>query len=487
MSRNDVNAEGFARRLADFLGIVQQSIPNLNTAPWHLGFPAGGPVLLGSDLGRQVWATPKGQRLIEYLLSDPLLGEWFAPPPEASLTELRFCVASVVEQWAESAVPAEEFAAERASEILDAIRAPQIVCTGVTLVYGIGLDQRPIGLPYGLAIHPATPDTLATILPRLGASVTDVIRAPKRPALVLLSRIAASRTEMRGFAASWADGDCRIWLERLRTAIWLTSGVLPARGDMYLYHESPYPAIPFERISPTPEQRFPGQSSPGGEVSLDGAFLSDVLVRMGGVWGTTEPHLEGEAIEALWVAEGTYLHQALEVADASSTVLMAYAAMDGLLRNEKEHDSVVIRRVGALIGRSDKDRRAVRRFIERLQRIRGAVAHGKRPRLADVGEAIDRQVSREELVDRGIVADRELNLLLRARCLNVLRRVLVSFLWLTVEGEPWSGAPHRPRAGLRLSRQQVLETLDSAHKGVNDAVALLETKIPAVLRGRVLP
>ncbi len=486
MNSGNVDPQEFAGRLAEFLAVVQQRIPNVNTAPWHLGFPAGGDSLAGSDVGQEIWATPEGQGLVEYLLTDPALREWFAPP-DSVVVELRFSLASVVEQWANSGTAADEFGATRASEILDAIRAPQVVCRGVSLVYGVALDQGGVELPYGLGISPGTADTLRGLLPRLGGSFKDLIRAPNRPALLLVSRSAASRSEMRGFAASWADGSCRISLERLRTAIWLASGALPARGDMYLYHESPYPAIPFERISPTPEQRFPTEFGPSGEAVLDGAFLSDVLVRMGGIWGTTEPHLEGEAIEALWVADGTYLHQALEVADASSTVLMAYAAMDGLLRNEKEHDSVVIRRVGTLIGRSDADRRAVRRLIERLQRIRGAVAHGKRPRLADVAQAIGRQVSRAELAERGIVADRELNIRLRARCLDVLRRVLVSFLWLTVEGEPWPGGAHRPRAKLGLTREQVLKTLDRAHNGDSEALTALEANTPVALRGGLLP
>jgi len=256
---------------------------------------------------------------------------------------------------------------------------------------------------------------------------------------------------------------------------------------MYLYHESPYPAIPFERISPTPEQRFPTEFGPSGEAVLDGAFLSDVLVRMGGVWGMTEPHLEGEAIEALWVADGTYLHQALEVADASSTVLMAYAAMDGLLLDKTDHDSRLVPRVGCLIGGSVDEQRAVRRFIQHLQEIRGAVAHGKRPRLADVAGAIGRDMADAALAERGIFADQELKRLLRRRCLDVLRRVLVSFLWLTVEGEPWPGGTHRPRASLGLSREQVLKTLDRAHRGDSDALSALEGKAPAVVRGGLLP
>jgi hypothetical protein len=427
MNSGTVDPQEFARRLAEFLVVVQQRIPNVNTAPWHLGFPAGGATLVGSDIGRDIWATPEGQALVEYLLTDPALREWFAPP-DSVVVELRLSLASVVEQWANSATAADEFGATRTSEILDAIRAPQVACSGVSLVYGVALDQGGVELPYGLSISPGTADTLRGVLPRLGGSFKDLIRAPNRPALLLVSRSAASRSEMRGFAASWADGSCRISLERLRTAIWLASGVLPARGDMYLYHESPYPAIPFERISPTPEQRFPQDLSVGGDAPLDAAFLSDVLVRMGGVWGTTEPHLEGEAIEALWVADATYLHQALEVADASSTVLMAYAAMDGLLRNKTDDDSRLAPRVGCLIGASNDDRRAVRRFVDRLRNIRGEVAHGKRAQLDDVAGAIGRDVAAAALAERGIFADQELNRLLRRRCLDVLRRVLVAFL-----------------------------------------------------------
>ena len=487
MNSGNVAPQEFAGRLAEFLAIVQQRIPDVNTAPWHLGFPAGGAILVGSDVGREIWATPEGQGLVQYLLTDPGLREWFAPPPESRLVELRLFVASVVDKWASSGVPADEFAATRASEIRDAIRAPQVVCTGVGLVYGVILDQDGLPLPYGLSVSRVTSDTLGSVLAGLGAPFADLIRAPNRPALLLLSRAAANREEMRGFAASWADGNCRISLERLRRAIWLASGALPARGDTYLFQESPYPAIPFERISPPPEQRFPEDLSAGGDARLDGAFLSDALVRMGAVWGTTEAHVGGEAVEAYWVADGVYVPQALEFPDSSSTVLMAYAAMDGLLRDQEEDDSRLAPRVGWLIGGSNGDRRAVRCFLDRLRSIRGEVAHGKRPHLDDVAGAIGRDVAAAALAERGIFADRELNRLLRRRCLDVLRRVLVSFLWLTVEGEPWSGGAHRPRARPGLSRQQVLGTLDSARKGDSNAVALLEARVPAVVRGGLLP
>ena len=487
MNPGRVNSEGFARLLADFLRIVPQSIPDLEAAPWHLGFPAGGPVLVGSDLGREVWDAPEGQRLVEYVLTDLARQQWFAPPPESFWAEVRFCLASVVEQFANCGAPVEEFAAERASDILDSMRASEVVCTSLCSVYGIGLDQGGAGLPYGLSIDLATDDALRTILPRLGASLADLIRRPNLPGLLLRCRTSVSRAEWRGLAAGTAAAACRIELDRLRTAIWLASGVLPAWSDMWLFDESAYPAVPFQRISPTPEQRFPGESGFSAGVLLDSGFLSEVLVRIGAISGMTEPHLTGEAIDALWVAEGTYLRLALEVADARAAVLMAYAAMDGLLLNEKEDDSLLISRAACLIGGSNADRRAVRRLVDRLQRIRGAVAHGKKARLADAAAAVGRHVSLEELAKRGIFADRGLNVVLRARCLDVLRRVLVSFLWLTVEGQPWPGGSDRPRAELGLSREKVLEILDRAHRGDKEALGLLEAKIPAVVRGGVAP
>ena len=112
---------------------------------------------------------------------------------------------------------------------------------------------------------------------------------------------------------------------------------------------------------------------------------------------------------------------------------------------------------------------------------------GKRPHLGDVAAAIGRGVAAEELAERGIFADQELNRLLRGRCLDVLRRVLVAFLWLTVEGEPWPGGADRPRAKLGLTREQVLKTLDRAHNGDSEALTALEVNIPVALRGGLLP
>ena len=107
MNSGNVDPQEFSRRLADFLAIVRQLVPNLQAAPWHLGFPAGGPTLVGSDIGRDIWTTPEGQALVEYLLTDPALREWFAPPPESLLVELRLFVASVVDKWASSGAPAD--------------------------------------------------------------------------------------------------------------------------------------------------------------------------------------------------------------------------------------------------------------------------------------------------------------------------------------------------------------------------------------------
>lgn len=118
------DAEGFAPRLAVFLGTVERLIPDLGAAPWHLAFPAGRATVIGSDVGRQVWENHEGGQVLDYLLSDETLRGWFSPPPDSAPIDLQFMLASVVDRWAASGEPSDGFAVTHAVEILDAIREP---------------------------------------------------------------------------------------------------------------------------------------------------------------------------------------------------------------------------------------------------------------------------------------------------------------------------------------------------------------------------
>ncbi len=463
------------------LNTVERLIADLNTAPWHLGFPAGRAAVIGSDLGRQVWESREGSQLLEYLLGDDTLGRWFSPPPDSAPIELQFMLASVVDRWAASGESAEEFVTTYALEILDTLREPNPVCAGLALAHGLVVDG-PVEFPYGLAVAPATPEQLHSLPASVRLSPVDVIRLPRQPAAFLISSTAASRAEFGPFAATTALASARINVERLRTAIWVATGVLPGRGHTFLWHSSPYPAGPFERIPALPEQRWGRDPRESGAAPVDGSLVWQVVARLGVIWGAAEAIIDDETDRALWIANGVYLPPVLESADARTTVLLSYAAIDGLLRNEDDDDSRLIPRVAWLIGASVEDRRSMQKLLDRLQKIRGPVAHGRAPRLADASAAIGQRISADELSARGLFATDDLERTLRTRCLDLFRRVFVAYLWLVIDAEVDPTNRSRPVLQAGLPRKEILSLLERAARNDAAAQTLLSHRIPELAR-----
>jgi hypothetical protein len=478
-----LDAVGLAPRLGAFLDSVRRLIPNLGSAPWHLGFPAGRGTVIGSELGQQVWEEPEAVELMEYLLADETLRAWFSPPPGFAPVELQFILASVVDRYAASHRPAGEFAAASAAEILEAMHHPNPACVGFALAHGVAVE-RYVELPYGLAVAPATQEQLRSLPARTGISQIDAMRLPGQPAMFLICSTAASRADFGAFAAMTALGFARIGLEHLRTAIWLATAVMPGRSDTFLWHNSPYPAAPFERIPALPEQRFVRGSTPHGQVTtIDGSLLWQAVARLGIIWNEAEGVIDSETMLSLWVAQ-TYVSPALEWADAFMTLLMSYATIDGLLLRKNDDDSRLGHRVAWLIGASDHDRRQIRKFITGLRELRGDIAHGERPDLLRLSTVLGRQVSEDELSDRFPILRTELQSLLRQRCLGLLRRVLVAYLWLVVDAVVDPENPLRPGLQAGVTRGAILDLLESASKNDSAAQRLLSRQVPEAARGR---
>ena len=271
-------------------------------------------------------------------------------------------------------------------------------------------------------------------------------------------------------------------MERLRTAIWFATSVIPGKGDTFLWHNSPYPPGPLERIPALPEQQFGravGQAEP---TAVDGPLLWQVVARLGAIWHGPEGTIDDETMLALWVAK-TYVSPALEWADALMTLLLSYAAMDGLLLAKHDDDTRLGPRVAWLLGASDKDRRTARRLVGDLRELRGDIAHGRRPDLLRLSSVLGQPITEDELSARFLLVRDELQSLLRRRCLTLLRRVLLAFLWLAVEAQADPLAPMRPILQAGLTRREILDLLERAAK--NDAAAqkVLLQRIPEVARG----
>jgi hypothetical protein len=283
-------------------------------------------------------------------------------------------------------------------------------------------------------------------------------------------------------AGATAFAFAAIALERLRTAIWFATGVVPGKGDTFLWHVSPYPTGPFERIPARPEERLVRGAGRGEPCTVDASLLWQVIARLGVIWDAPEGIIDDETMRSLWVAN-TYLSPSLAWADALMTLLMSYATMDGLLLAKDDDDMRLGPRVAWLLGTNDEDRRTIRRFVSDLRELRGDIAHGRRPDLLGVSSALGQPITEDELSARFLLVRDELQSLLRQRCLGLLRRVLLAFLWLTVEVRTDPLEPMRPILQAGLTRNEILNLLESAEKNDAAAQALLLSRIPEAARG----
>lgn len=464
-----IDPDGFATRLAAFLTVVEEVIPDLNAAPHHVGFPAGSTTLMGSELGRQVWLSSQAERLVSFLLQDSTLSDWFQPPPESKLVPLRFFFGSVVARRAQYDIPIAEFVATEGQAILEALLAPELVATGVLVAYGLE-TTRQINLPYGLLISPATPAAIARLMADVPA---DLLRMPQQPTVLLVSFTKAAKAEWAGYATAAATSSAYTRLEGLRHAVWLATGRRLGRGHTIVFEPTDYPSVPQLRVPPRPEQQMVITCDQEERSEIDAKLLWEIIARLGSIWGRVDRVADQETHQALRIAE-QYLPIALESPDARITTLLSYAALDGLLLRTTDDDSRLGPRVAWLVGHTVAERKWIRRLLQYLYEIRGAFAHGEVVEVSRISAMVEREL------DRGdpLLTQQEIQKELRLTSLGLLRRVLTAFLWLAFRVHEPSDPVAIPDVQPDLTRGEILDLLESAEANDCRSQAFLEKRVP---------
>lgn len=468
-----MDAWEFGQRLSAFLRLVEQVVPDAHAAAHHLGFPAGSGTLVGSEVGRRLWLSSEARDLVSYLFEDPILADWLRPPPDIKFWDLLFFLASVVDRSGFSGETIDEFAVGHAEEILEALFNPTIVGTTILISYGLDVREQ-IELPYGLGVAPATPEALQRLMEDVP---TDLLRMPRKPTSLLMASVSADRSELGPLAGSWGAVVSYPMVEELRHAVWLATGVRLGKGHTLSYQNSQYPFFPLMRIPPRPEEQMVVRCDPAETRSMDPQVLWEITARTVSVSGVGERVADDETAESLWTVL-LYVHPALGSADARMTTLLSYAAMEGLLLRSEDDDSRLGPRMSWLLGRTDPERRKVRRLVQRLIPIRGAFAHGDVLDLDAVSELVDRDLRqadpwrvRNEIQDE-----------LRTISLGLLRRTLMAFLWLALETTGPPEGSSAPVLQAVLTRGEIIDTLEGAAGGDVGARALLDERIPMLAR-----
>lgn len=208
---------------------------------------------------------------------------------------------------------------------------------------------------------------------------------------------------------------------------------------------------------------------------MDPQMLWGIVARVVSAGGATERVGDNETAETLWTVL-LYVPFALRSADARMTTLLSYAAMEGLLLRSDDDDSRLGPRISWLLGRTEPERRKVRRLVQNLIPIRGAFAHGDVLDLDAVSTLVGRDLRhadpwrvRKEIQDE-----------LRTISLGLLRRTLMAFLWLALETSDPSEGSSAPVLQAVLTRGEIIDTLEGAAGGDVGASALLEERIPVL-------
>ncbi|HEX9641556.1 MAG TPA: hypothetical protein VGB13_09605, partial [Candidatus Krumholzibacteria bacterium] len=188
----------------------------------------------------------------------------------------------------------------------------------------------------------------------------------------------------------------------------------------------------------------------------------------GGAEAVTEEHMM-----PLWVAN-TYVHVGVDSADSLMTVLLSYAATEGLLLRKEDQDSRLGPRLSLLIATDGVEQRRLRKLVARWTELRGYAAHGQRPPVGAVAKFLEEDPS--ALPAGAFFGLDTVRQAAAIRASNVLRRVFLAFLFsmfsLDEYGRP---VPH-------LSRNEVLELLEKAAQGDSHAAAHIVAEVPQAVR-----
>jgi hypothetical protein len=444
-------------------------IQSLDDAPRdvaeHLRFPAWNGTLTGSDLGARLWASSEGQLLLGCLLSDDELRERFSPPPKSRLIEIWARTASFVRAWADSGAEPEVFCAQWAEAFEAALKPESVAVAAVQFFYGAALQESVELVSGQLYLEPSSVEQLCQWLTHTGCREVDKLRIPRQP-LVLAVTICHSSTAHLppAILATTVAGFTRVVLERMRYDLWLVTGVLPRPGDTWVFEQSPFPFQPLEHFAPDMLHAFGGSLQDPASGVVGATPLTGVVRRFGFLFEDDCPEDVAQPLVMAW----RYAVPAIDSPDARMTLLLSYAAIDGLLRTRDEDDSVISHRVARLIQGGVEEGRRIRRIMDRWRDLRGRAAHGH-----PMPENVLLGFVEELALPTDFLSDREFTVRMKGRCLRVLRRVFLAMLHLGVALE---GTPSNAQPG--LTRSAVLELVDRANQGDQTAASRIQSLTP---------
>ena len=458
--------------LLAFLQLVESLNQAKSLVAEHLRYPAfAHSTLVGSEFGRDLWEQPASKKLIGSLLEDDDLGRWFTPPPDSALNELRSQLASLVAAWESRSVAPQQFVAECADPFLRAVRNNEPACSAVRILYGIEVTNR-VELAPGLALEPGSPQRLKEAIATTGGLETDALRLLRRPSIFVAASNKARRDEMGPFAATMAWAwTLEVMTENVRWAVWLVTGVLPRLGDAYAFEHSEFPIMPLQRY-PASLRETHAHAMDREDALVDSAFLCQVYERMAVVRGEDEAFPE-QVMLPLWVANN-FIPPAIDATDRLLTVVLAYAATDGLLLRKGDHPSRLGPRLALLIQRDKQEGRRLRRAVKRWGSLRDFGAHGERPPVETV-QAFSEDASSIEPWADSLAGDPRIWYAAGSRAANLFRRVFLAMLFCCV-----TISDHACRPG--LTRDDIVGVLDRAAAGDDIAERQIASIVPKFVR-----
>ncbi len=203
--------------------------------------------MIGSEIGRQVWDTPAFETLIDFLLDDPALSEWFKRPPSSDFRELSFHIASFVDKWIKSGIAPREFCAAHTEGFYNSVSDPRPVCVGIMICQDITISEN-INLPFGFALRVADREWLLRFPERFDVPEKYLFRLPDKPTTLLIASSTADRNHFQGLAGTLALGNARVGLHKLWEALWLATSVVGVGTDEFFVYASPFPPGAIEHI-----------------------------------------------------------------------------------------------------------------------------------------------------------------------------------------------------------------------------------------------
>jgi len=441
---------------------------DLERAADHVHYPADpNTTLVGSVLGQAMWESAEGKQLISLLLTDPILNAWFGGQ-HVNLVELQAILASAIRSWAASNQSADEFSRHQAQNVLQALKRPDWPCWTIGVAYGVTAGQR-LDLPRSYSIDPDVDRALSNAAANGAVTELHLARMNKGFGCLFLYGASADREMFGPFAATTAMAWGQVAFETLKKAIWLASGVSPVVGDVLVTDASSYPVVPLRHL-PAPLQTYPVTPRPldEGEVALLATCLLRIeFVREDG------PEMDPETELQLRLAL-SHVDTILRLADRLVAALLVYVALEGLLLNADDDESRLGQRVAWLVGVDTGERRSLRRLMSAYRELRGNLAHGKRPRLQDLETMLGRKVSPDEVHAYFTWSGHETGELLKERCRELLRKVLLSFLTLVTNVESSEAV------SVAATRRETIETLEAAIHRHEPARKLLEDNARAL-------